>query len=73
MSANRHGKHRKSGETQEADHYERSSYWQVTKDWRMWVVVVLMLVGIFTYVMTMDESVRPGGVVGQPMPAATGP
>jgi hypothetical protein len=73
MSANRHGKHRKDPEAQAENDYARSSYWQVHKDWRMWVVVVLMLVGIFTYVMTMDEAVRPGAPVGQPVPAATGP
>ncbi len=73
MSANRHGKHRKNPEAQEGNDYERSSYWQVHKDWRMWVVVVLMLVAIGTYVMTMDEAVRPAGTVGQPMPAATSP
>jgi hypothetical protein len=73
MSANRHGKHRKDPETQAADsNYDRSSYWQVHKDWRMWVVVVLMLVGILTYVMTMDEAMRPAGV-GQPMPADSAP
>jgi len=29
------------------------------KDWRLWVVVALMLLGIIVYILTLDESVRP--------------
>lgn len=29
------------------------------KDWRLWAVVALMLLGIVVYVLTLDESVRP--------------
>jgi hypothetical protein len=74
MSGNRHGKHRKSSETQAENEFERESYWRnAHKDWRVWVAVGLMLVAMLTYVMSMDESVRPGVAAGQPMPAASGP
>ena len=42
------------------------------KDWRLWVVVGLMLLAMLTYVMTMDEAVQPGGKVQEAAPAATG-
>ena len=38
----------------------------VHKDWRLWVVVGLMLLAMLTYVMTMDEAVRPGGRCRRP-------
>jgi hypothetical protein len=41
----------------------------VHKDWRLWLVVVLMLLAMLTYVMTMDEAVRPGGKVQEAVPA----
>ena len=35
-------------------------YWlRAHRDWRFWAVLVLMLLGIVTYVMTMDLSWRP--------------
>ena len=30
------------------------------KDWRLWVVVGLMLLGMVIYILTLDESLRPG-------------
>lgn len=29
------------------------------KDWRLWVVVALMLLAIVVYILTIDESMRP--------------
>ncbi len=40
------------------------------KDWRLWVVVVLMLVAMVIYVTTMDESIRPGEAPRQVVPAS---
>lgn len=31
------------------------------KDWRLWVGVILMLAAIVAYVLTLDESLLPGG------------
>jgi len=39
------------------------------RDWRLWAGVVLMLIAIGVYVLTLNESLIPGGS-GQPMPAA---
>ena len=50
----------------------RVEWRRVHKDWRLWVIVGLMLLGILTYVMTMDEAVQPGGKVQEPVPAASG-
>lgn len=42
------------------------------KDWKTWVVVGLMLLAMVVYVITMDESIIPGGggKTQQPVPAA---
>ncbi len=41
------------------------------KDWRAWVVVLVMLAGIATYVLTLDESDEPGDAdPGLQVPAA---
>jgi hypothetical protein len=43
------------------------------RDWRLWVVVALMLAAMFAYVMSDDESLQfGGGPPQQPVPAATG-
>jgi hypothetical protein len=35
-------------------------YWmRAHRDWRFWLMIALMLVGIVTYVMTMDLAWRP--------------
>jgi hypothetical protein len=42
-------------------------------DWRFWVslsAVILMLAAMFMYVASDDESLRPGGKEGPPVPAA---
>lgn len=49
------------------------AYWKrAHTDWRLWVVVGLMLLAMVVYVLTMDESVQPGGKVQAPIPAAPG-
>ena len=41
------------------------------KDWRTWVVVLLMLTGIAVYVATFDESLRPVEAPQEGVPTAT--
>ncbi len=49
-------------------------YWKrAHRDWRLWVVVVLMIGLIFVYVMTDNLSLKPGRRPGEPMPAVVGP
>ncbi|MGO9463055.1 MAG: hypothetical protein ACLQIB_18660 [Isosphaeraceae bacterium] len=50
----------------------RPAWRRVHKDWRLWVIVGLMLLAILTYVMTMDEAVQFGGKVKEAVPAAPG-
>ncbi len=45
--------------------------WKPHRDWRVWVVA-LMLLAMAVYVMTMDESLWPGGS-GREVPAAPAP
>jgi hypothetical protein len=40
------------------------------RDWRLWVVVGLMLIGIVIYVLSFDEALQPGGQVKDVVPAA---
>ncbi len=39
-------------------------------DWRFWTAIVLMVLGIAAYVLSFDESLRPGGVDGPQVPIA---
>ena len=45
-----------------------SATWKPHRDWRVWAVA-LMLLAMAVYVLTLDESIWPGGG-GQPVPAA---
>ena len=41
-------------------------------DWRTWVVIGLMLAAMVIYILSIDESVRPGVRTQPQIPAATG-
>ena len=43
------------------------------KDWRAWLVIVLMLAAISIYVLTLDDSVRSGNVPQTAVPAEAAP
>lgn len=52
---------------------QNRAWWRrAHRDWRLWVVVALMLLAMAIYVMTMDESVQPGGKLKDAVPAAPG-
>jgi hypothetical protein len=54
--------------------YPRHHFWKYAhRDWRVWIVVVLMLVAILAYVMTDNLSLRPGKRAVQPTPEANAP
>ncbi len=66
--------HHHGGNHGHEHHHSNQRKRGIHKDWRAWVVVLLMLAALVGYVMTMDESIVPGGgASGQPMPAAEGP
>lgn len=48
---------------QEHEHESEKKKTQLHKDWRTWVVVLLMLGSMFVYVATLDDSVGPGGEI----------
>jgi hypothetical protein len=39
-------------------------------DWRVWTAIVLMVLGMGAYVLSFDESLRPGGVDEPEVPMA---
>lgn len=45
----------------------------IHRDWRLWTVVILMLVGMAVYILSFDESLSPfrGGGVEEEVPAAS--
>jgi hypothetical protein len=43
------------------------------KDWRAWLVIGIMLLAIGTYILTLDESVQPGGASRSGNPTGTAP
>jgi hypothetical protein len=43
------------------DHQAEKKKMQLHKDWRAWLVVLLMLGGMFMYIATLDEADGPGG------------
>ena len=44
-----------------ASHPHPTELWRgLHRNWRVWVVIGLMLAAIGTYVLTLDDSIRPG-------------
>ncbi len=72
MSNHQKGWHHRDHHANPPERENRAAWRRAHKDWRLWVIVGLMLLGILTYVMTMDEAVQPGGKVQEPVPAASG-
>jgi hypothetical protein len=52
------------------EHEDEKKKLQLHKDWRAWLVVLLMLGGMLIYISTLDDSEGPGG---QPQPAMDAP
>lgn len=57
----------------EQHHHEPKRGRALHKDWRAWIVVLLMLAAMAIYVASLDESIQPGGNVGPPVPADAAP
>jgi hypothetical protein len=62
-----HGHH--GGHGHQHGHAKRAAARGLHRDWRFWVAVALMLAAMVAYVLSMDESLVPGGN-GQEQPAA---
>jgi hypothetical protein len=52
---------------------ETPSKKRLHKDWRTWLVVVLMLAAIGIYVLTLDDSIQPTGQSGDKSGTPTAP
>jgi hypothetical protein len=56
------------------EHGHASRRRRLHRDWRVWVIVGLMLAAMFAYVLSDDEALQfGGGASRQPVPAAVGP
>jgi hypothetical protein len=55
----------------EHQHAHHKPGWKPHRDWRVWAVA-LMLLAMVVYVLTLDESIWPGGN-GPAVPAAPAP
>jgi hypothetical protein len=62
MTDHHHGSHHHHGDAPASKPFH--------KDWRLWLAVILMLIGMGAYIVSLDESNPPGGPPQQPMPAA---
>lgn len=66
-----HG-HKHTHESKAISHH-KMDWTGLHKDWRTWLVIGLMLAAIGTYVLTLDESIQPGGAVQGGIPATAAP
>lgn len=53
-------------------HKHNSKWRRLHRDWRVWVMVALMLAAMAAYVLSDNEALQPGGPPQAPMPAAAG-
>lgn len=61
----------KHSDSHDHRHPHDNAGWKPHRDWRV-LVVVLMLFAMIVYVLTLDESIQPGGA-GALVPATPGP
>jgi anti-sigma-K factor RskA len=59
-----------SGHPHAQEHKHHKAGWKPHRDWRVWTVA-LMLLAMAVYVLTLNESIWPGG--GPAVPAAPAP
>ena len=73
MSPDKHTAENQGTKLRAHDH-TKPPYWKrAHRDWRVWVVVVLMVALVFVYVITDNLSIKPGQRVSDPIPAANVP
>ncbi|MGA2584252.1 MAG: hypothetical protein ABSG31_13315 [Tepidisphaeraceae bacterium] len=73
MSANKHDVESEGAKPRDHAH-PRHHFWKhAHRDWRVWIVVMLMLGLMLFYVVSNDLSLRPGKRPVQPTPEANLP
>jgi hypothetical protein len=69
----KHKKHPNSkdnhGRNQHGGDHNHTNKKMIHHDWRFWTAIVLMLLGMVAYVVSFDESLRPGGGEQPEVPA----
>ncbi len=70
MSKNKKRPHAKDHDHHDAAHQGQKSKKLIHHDWRFWTAIVLMVLGMAAYVLSFDESLRPGGVDEPEVPMA---
>src|ERR1700683_998812 len=73
MAKNQHSSERQEANSLDHRHPRHHFLKRAHRDWRVWIVVALMLASMVVYVLSDNESLRPGRRTGQPMPAAAPP
>jgi hypothetical protein len=73
MSANKHSLEHVGENPRDHAQPRRLSWKHAHKDWRVWVVAVVLIALVLVYVVTDNLSLRPGHPAGPPMPAANAP
>ncbi len=64
------GKDHHGHDHQGARHSGAKDKKMIHHDWRFWTAIVLMVLGMAAYVLSFDESLRPGGVDEAEVPMA---
>ena len=73
MSKNKHDSESLGAKPRERAHSPYHFLKHPHRDWRVWLVVALMLVCMAIYILSDNESLRPGNSTNQPMPAENAP
>ena len=73
MSKHKHGSESVGSNPRDRRHPRFQRLKRAHRDWRVWFAVGLMLVCMLIYIVSEDESWRPGNTTNQPMPAAVAP
>jgi hypothetical protein len=68
MSTNRHDVEGEGSKSRDHVHARHHFWKNAHRDWRVWIVVILMLVAILVYVVTDNLSLRPGKRAISPTP-----
>ena len=73
MSKRKHNHHGNEGSNGNRPHDDHRPYWKrAHRDWRLYVVVFLMLAAMIIYLMTDDLAWGPPGEPQPPVPADVG-
>jgi hypothetical protein len=69
MSTNKHGSQSVGSKPRDHEKSRKLSLRHAHKDWRVWIVALVLIALVLVYVMSNNLSMRPGKPVRQPMPA----